>query len=125
MAWAVLEDVALDAQYDERGELVAVTSARAIAAHLGVQPGTAARALRRLREAGSVTAIRAPGAQGRFGRSAYRLAPIVGVHVEGPHTEEPLPVAPPREGPAGCVVPRHPPESHPSAAAEEDQGTLW
>jgi hypothetical protein len=35
MAWAVLEDIALDARIDDRGRLVAETTVRRIAANLG------------------------------------------------------------------------------------------
>ncbi|MGH3117848.1 MAG: helix-turn-helix domain-containing protein [Gaiellales bacterium] len=52
-AWAVLVDVALDAKVDD-GQRVARTSARLIASHLGLTPGTVARALARLCAAGLV-----------------------------------------------------------------------
>jgi len=71
-AWAVLEDVALDAVTDAAGCLVATTSVRRVAEHLGIGKDTAAAALARLAERGLVErrpAGRADG--GRFGRSVY------------------------------------------------------
>jgi hypothetical protein len=47
-ALVVLQDVALDAEVDPTGRLLAVTSVRRIAAHLGISKDTAARALARL-----------------------------------------------------------------------------
>lgn len=105
-AWAVLEDVALDAVPDEEGRLVATTSTRRIAENLGLAPGTASRALSRLREVGLVSFVRQSGAGGRFGLSAYVLGTVPGVAVGGdkssshdadPSTEPPRPVQP-------CVV---------------------
>jgi DNA-binding transcriptional ArsR family regulator len=98
IAWAVLEDVALDAEPDDDGRLSAATSARHIAGHLGLQPGTVARALQRLRSAGLVTLEREHGAGGRFGLSVYRLAAIPGIVVSDrdaprvvvPHTAAPF-----------------------------------
>jgi hypothetical protein len=68
--WVVLEDVALDARRDDTGVLVASTSAREVAEHLGLTPGAVARALARLRSAGLVTHARQVGPAGRFGLSA-------------------------------------------------------
>ena len=51
LAWVTLEEVALDA-VAEGGRLVARTSARQVAERLGVDPGTAAGALRVLRDRG-------------------------------------------------------------------------
>ncbi len=53
LVWVTLEEVALDAVF-ENGRLVARTSARLIADRLGVDPGTAAGALRTLRRRGLV-----------------------------------------------------------------------
>jgi len=102
MAWAVLEDLALDARVDEHGVVVAGSSARQVAANLDIQPGTAARALRRLRDQGLVMLVRESGSDGRFGLSAYRVAEIAGLtltpsdrpcvvqpHTVGPRTAEP------------------------------------
>ena len=79
--WVVLEDLALDARRDAAGALVASTSARRVAEHLGLTPGAAARALARLRSEGLVTHVRQPGDAGRFGLSAYVLAPVPGLDV--------------------------------------------
>ncbi len=79
--WVVLEDVALDARLDGKGDLVAPTSARRVAEHLGLTPGAVARALARLRSNGLVTHARQAGPAGRFGLSAYVLVPIAGLDV--------------------------------------------
>lgn len=81
LEWVVLEDVALDATDDGHGRLVAATSARQVAEHLGVSPGSAAKALSRLRSLGLVTHDRQPGPAGRFGLSLYRLVPPPGIEV--------------------------------------------
>ena len=95
--WVVLEDVALDARRDDTGALVAPTSARRVAEHLGLTPGAVARALARLRSAGFVTHARQAGPAGRFGLSAYVLGAVPGLEV--------LAAAPEGEGP--CPVPPH------------------
>ncbi|MDQ3461632.1 MAG: winged helix-turn-helix domain-containing protein, partial [Actinomycetota bacterium] len=79
--WVVLEDVALDARPDDDGVLVASTSAREVAEHLGLTPGAVARALAHLRSAGLVTHARQIGPAGRFGLSAYVLGPVPGLEV--------------------------------------------
>ena len=57
-AWAVLQDVSLDARRE--GDLwVAQTSVRRVAGHLGLTPGTVARSLARLCAAG-LAASRGP-----------------------------------------------------------------
>lgn len=101
MVWAVLEDLALDAEDDAAGE-VARSSARRVAEHLGIQPGTAAKALNRLRDQGLVRLVREPGAAGRFGLSVYQLAEIPGLtlidtpppRVDPPHMDAPHVVTP-------------------------------
>jgi len=80
-AWTVLEDLALDAHPDGAGGLWARTSARLIAGHLDIEPGTVANALRRLRADGVVTLGRESGPAGRFGPSVYRISPIAGLSV--------------------------------------------
>jgi hypothetical protein len=52
VVWVVLEEVVLDAVAGDGG-LVAATSARSIAWRLGLDPGTAASALRTLRDRAS------------------------------------------------------------------------
>lgn len=53
-AWAVLEDIALDAVLDEDGRLVAETNTRQVATNLGLNKDTVTPHLRRLREYGFV-----------------------------------------------------------------------
>ena len=82
VAWAVLEDVLLDAVADPDGCLVATTSVRRVADQVGVSKDSAAAALNRLARLGLVErrpVLRA--GRGRFGRSVYlvRLDPTEGV----------------------------------------------
>ena len=60
LVWVTLEEVALDAVVED-GRLVARTSARQVAERLGIDPGTAAAALRDLRKRGLVTSFRETG----------------------------------------------------------------
>jgi hypothetical protein len=76
----VLEDVALDGVYLDGG-LVAYTSARLVAEHLAIDPGTAATALRMLRRRGFVELSQTTGPSGRFGLAAYALHLPDGVEV--------------------------------------------
>jgi hypothetical protein len=114
--WVVLEDVALDARLDGKGDLVAPTSGRRVAEHLGLTPGAVARALARLRSNGLVTHARQAGPAGRFGLSAYVLVPVAGLDV--------IPVtdgngAPPHPAPPPLAVPRPaPPHIERPRAAE-------
>lgn len=85
----VLENVALDAVLDPAGRAVAATSARRIAANLAVDPGTVARALTHLRAEGLIEHSRSQGTDGRFGLSAYLLAPIPGIDLSAPPTLRP------------------------------------
>jgi hypothetical protein len=89
LEWVVLEDVALDAVLDPAGRAVAATSARRIAANLALDPGTVARALTHLRSEGLIEHSRAQGTDGRFGLSAYLLAPIPGIDLGKPTTLPP------------------------------------
>ena len=86
--WPVLLDVALDAEWRD-GRLVASTSARLVAEHLRIDPGTAAAGLRTLREHGLVELSQASGADGRFGLAIYTLHLPDGIEVCSPHTEKP------------------------------------
>ena len=72
VAWAALADVIEDAAPDGAGRVVAVTSARRLAANLGVSKDTAARALGRLIGAGLLERV-AVGrvGRGRFGTASY------------------------------------------------------
>ncbi len=71
-AWLVLQDVAIDGGWRD-GLLVAATSARLVAEHLRIDPGTAASALLALRRHGLVALAQAPGADRRFGLAGYTL----------------------------------------------------
>jgi DNA-binding transcriptional ArsR family regulator len=89
-AWSVLLDVSLDALPDTAG-WAAKTSVRLIADHLGLTPGTVARALARLRVAGLVRRLdRRDDVTGRFVESVYVVAPALGIVpcVDCPHTVE-------------------------------------
>jgi DNA-binding transcriptional ArsR family regulator len=99
LVWVTLEEVALDAM-PQGGRLVASTSARQVAERLGIDPGTAAAALRVLRERGLVELEREKGPAGRFGLSVYTLRPIAGLTVVQPRAGEPCVVSPPVAQPA-------------------------
>jgi DNA-binding transcriptional ArsR family regulator len=93
LAWMALEEVALDAVAEE-GRFVARTSARRVAELLQVDPGSAARALRVLREHGLVALEREKGSAGRFGLSVYVLGAVAGLTVLGRGAVEPRPELP-------------------------------
>ena len=88
LAWMALEEVALDAVAEE-GRFVARTSARRVAELLQVDPGSAASALRVLREHGLVALEREKGPAGRFGLSVYVLGTVAGLTVLGPGVVDP------------------------------------
>ena len=88
LVWVALEEVALDAVAED-GRLVARTSARRVAERLGVDPGTAARALGDLRARGLVGLERETGPAGRFGLSVYELGLVAGLSVIEPRLATP------------------------------------
>jgi hypothetical protein len=88
LAWVTLEEVALDA-VDEDGRLVAHTSARQVAERLRIDPGTAAGALRELRDRGLLHLEREHGPAGRFGLSVYIIGSVPGLTVVPPWAAEP------------------------------------
>ncbi len=98
LVWVTLEEVALEA-VAENERLVARTSARLVADRLGVDPGTAAGALRDLRRRGLLSFERESGPAGRFGLSVYVLGDISGLRVLSPCPEWPCVAAPVRERP--------------------------
>jgi hypothetical protein len=78
-AWAVLEDVVLDAR-PQNGRWLAKTSSRRMAEHLGLTPGTVGRALARLCTEGILRREdRRDSGTGRFGESVYVVAQLVGL----------------------------------------------
>jgi len=75
-AWAVLEDIVLDA-CRTAGRWEATTSVGLVARHLGLTPGTVARALARLCSDGIVhREDRRVDRTGRFGASVYVIDPL-------------------------------------------------
>jgi len=107
-AWAVLEDVALDARFDDGGRLVATTSSRRVAENLGLTSGTVSRALGRLRSLDLVEYARQSGTGGRFGVSAYVLGALPGIEVLAADRDRPPRLAQP------CAA--HPRSAQPRAA---------
>ena len=89
-AWVVLHDLVFDAEWvDDRW--VAPSSARRVAEHLHIDPGTAAAALRQLRDGGIAELTQASGAAGRFGLAAYTLRLPSGIEVVPPCVDRPHP----------------------------------
>jgi hypothetical protein len=91
-AWAVFEDVVMDSTL-AGDRLIAATSARRVAEHLGVTPATAANALRRLRHHGLLEHERLTGPSGRFGLSVYRINLVDGIALT-PCVDEPSMASP-------------------------------
>lgn len=87
-SWVVLLDLVFDAEWvDDRW--VAPSSARLIAEHLRIDPGTAATALRQLRDCGIAELAQASGSAGRFGLASYTLRLPSGIEVLSPCTDRP------------------------------------
>jgi hypothetical protein len=101
-AWIVLQDLVHDAELRD-GRLVASSSARLIAEHLHVDPGTAAAALRVLRERGFAELTQSSGAAGRFGLAAYTLLLPPGLDVLSPRVHAPRTARPCAETAVGTV----------------------
>lgn len=72
-AWAVLEEMALDATADEAGAVIATTNVRALGEELGVVKDTVVRALNRLIVVGVVARRPQHQCAGRFGAVVYEL----------------------------------------------------
>lgn len=136
VAWAVLEDVALDAVPDPGGCLVATTNVRRVAHQVGVSKDTAAAALTRLARLGLVErrpVLRAEG--GRFGRSVYvvRLDAAEGVARLDSHLQTrscgPSQAGGPAEVEASddavVAVGGRPPAQRPRRRARLDQSSLF
>jgi hypothetical protein len=86
--WVVLQDLAFDAEWvDDRW--VAASSARRVAEHLRIDPGTAAAALRQLRDCGVAELTQASGSAGRFGLASYALRLPSGIEVVSPCVDGP------------------------------------
>lgn len=96
MAWAVLEDIALDARIDDAGRLVAERHVRRIAENLAANKDTVGRHLARLREHGFV--FQEEGTQDAYGRwepCRYVLDPSACVErfTTSPSSSRPAPEA--------------------------------
>ena len=86
--WVVLHDLIFDAEWlDDRW--VAPSSARRVAEHLRIDPGTAAAALRQLRDCGVAELSQASGSAGRFGLASYTLRLPSGIEVVSPCADPP------------------------------------
>jgi hypothetical protein len=133
-AWAVLCELALDAEADAHGHLMAHTNVRRIAANLGISKDTAARALGGLVDAGLVVRHCRRGAGGRsVGASvtsavlARSVAVGAGLDQRGAHVSahlSPSPVATrvtPRRNDALTV--QHPELAYPPPTDTDDLTT--
>jgi hypothetical protein len=69
--------------------LVASSSARLVAEHLHIDPGTAAAALRALRDRGVAELCQTSGAAGRFGLASYTLRLPPGLEIVPPQPGTP------------------------------------
>ena len=134
--WVVLQDLALDAEWLD-GRLVAASSARLVAEHLHIDPGTAAAALRALRDRGVAELCQMPGAAGRFGLASYTLRLPPGLEMifppqpgtprgDFPHTDKPVAEKPHMEQSSTDLStrPARPARRRAASNREWSQGTL-
>ena len=122
MAWTVLEEVLLDA-FVEGDQIIATTSARRVAAQLDIDAGTAASALRLLRNRKLLQLERCASAAGRFGLSSYVVLSTPGIRLhppcgDRPHTEEPCTAESHREEPSSRRDRRRPAPADRTAEAD-------
>ena len=94
-SWAVLEELLL-CSHGTTGDCVACVSVRSLAASLGLAKDTAARAIRRLRDAGLVTVAQQRTEAGIFDTGSYVNAIPNGVTLIAP-----TPAAPPSRARVG------------------------
>jgi hypothetical protein len=87
-SWVVLHDLVFDAEWVD-GRWIAPSSARLVAEHLRIDPGTAATALRQLRDFGIAELTQASGSAGRFGLASYTLRLPSGIEVVSPCVDQP------------------------------------
>lgn len=102
LVWVTLEEVALDALVED-GRLVARTSARKVAERLRVNPGTAAGALRVLRDRGLVKLERDHAEAGQFGLSVYVVGDVPGLTVVPPSEPRLFVLSPSAEKPGAIA----------------------
>jgi hypothetical protein len=117
----VLEDVALDGVWLD-GRLVAFTSARLVADHVGIDPGAAASALRMLRRRGFLELSQTTGPGGRFGLAAYALHLPDGVELVEPEGNRPRAVRAHAAKADAATVSRRPPPARRTTQAALDLG---
>ena len=91
-SWVVLEELLLRS-HGTTGDCVACVSVRSLAASLGLAKDTAARAIRRLRDAGLVTVAQQRTEAGIFDTGSYVIAIPNGVTVTAPAPAAPQPRA--------------------------------
>ena len=138
--WVVLQDLTLDAEWHD-AHLVASSSARLVAEHLHIDPGTAAAALRALRDRGVAELCQTSGAAGRFGLASYILRLPTGLeivppplgtphtgdpHGDIPHTDKPVAEKPHMEQSSTDLStrPARPARRRAASNREWSQGTL-
>jgi DNA-binding transcriptional ArsR family regulator len=112
VAWAVLEDIALDARLDDQGRLVAETNVRRIAANLGIGKNAVSRHLANLRDYGFVLHEELRDSQsGRYEISRYVLDPSACIErfTHTPVADAKGPGAPSRGGGASSQLASPPP----------------